>query len=289
MIAKLIVRGASRDEAIQRLRLVLSSLSVPGIRTNRAFLLALLQHPAFVRGELDTHFIETHLGPARSAQPSSLEIARAASIAALVTGALRSRERSLLPALPASFRNNRGAPERVVLSVEPAAGGDGDAAVEHVVGLTPRRDGSHDVSCGDARWTSRVVSLSLEPGDHAERVVAAVVDLGDHRLEARVIVDEERVHVHVAPTTVTFTRVPRLPRPGGESAADGSAAPMPGKILRVLVSVGDAVETGSTLVIMEAMKMEHAIKAPHAGHVAEVRVAPGDQVEGGQLLVVLGE
>ncbi|MBX7196123.1 MAG: ATP-grasp domain-containing protein, partial [Sandaracinaceae bacterium] len=202
MIAKLIVRGASRDEAIQRLRLVLSSLSVPGIRTNRAFLLALLQHPAFVRGELDTHFIETHLGPARSAQPSSLEIARAASIAALVTGALRSRERSLLPALPASFRNNRGAPERVVLRVELAAGGDGDAAVEHVVGLTPRRDGSHDVSCGDARWTSRVVSLSLEPGDHAERVVAAVVDLGDHRLEARVIVDEERVHVHVAPTTV---------------------------------------------------------------------------------------
>jgi biotin carboxyl carrier protein len=78
-------------------------------------------------------------------------------------------------------------------------------------------------------------------------------------------------------------------RPGGESAADGSVAPMPGKILRVLVAPGDQVETGATLLLMEAMKMEHAIKASHAGKVAEVRVAAGDQVDGGQLLVVLGE
>jgi biotin carboxyl carrier protein len=108
-------------------------------------------------------------------------------------------------------------------------------------------------------------------------------------VRARFVVTEERVHVHVAPTTITFARVPRLPRPGGESAADGSVAPMPGKILRVLVAPGDQVETGATLLLMEAMKMEHAIKASHAGKVAEVRVAAGDQVDGGQLLVVLGE
>jgi 3-methylcrotonyl-CoA carboxylase alpha subunit len=64
---------------------------------------------------------------------------------------------------------------------------------------------------------------------------------------------------------------------------------MPGKVLRVLVTEGDLVETGATLVILEAMKMEHAIKAPHAGRVHEVRTRAGDQVEGGQLLVLLSD
>jgi acetyl/propionyl-CoA carboxylase alpha subunit len=279
MIAKLIVRGDTRNEAMQRLRLVLAQLSVPGIRTNRAFLLALLEHPAFVRGELDTHFIETHLTAAKAARPDALSIARAAAVSALVTSHLRDADRALLPALPSGFRNNRGGPDRVALACD-------DVPVE--VLFTPRRGGGYDLSCGDHRWSSRVVSVSLDR-DSAGRVGDAVVDLGDHRIRARFVIDEERVHVHIAPSTVTLTRVPRLPRPGGESAADGSVAPMPGKVLRVLVSPGDAVETDATLVIMEAMKMEHAIKAAHAGKVADVRVRAGDQVEGGQLLVVLGE
>jgi acetyl/propionyl-CoA carboxylase alpha subunit len=280
MIAKLIVRGESRDAAIQRLRLVLSSLSVPGIRTNRRFLLALLDHPAFVRGELDTHFIETHLAAAKVAVPRAAEIERAAIASALVLATLRAEERSLLPALPPAFRNNRGGPERVTLAVD---------ELEHVVSLTPRRAGGWDAACGGSSATAHVRALKLDASDGAERTGNATIDLGDHRVRARFVLGEERVHLHVAPVTVTFTRVPRLPRPGGESAADGSVAPMPGKILRVLVAAGDAVETGTTLVIMEAMKMEHAIKASHGGKVAEVRVQAGDQVEGGQLLVVLGE
>ncbi len=280
MIAKLIVRGDSRLHAIQRLRLVLSALSVPGIRTNRRFLLALVDHPAFVRGELDTHFIETHLADAKASTPSSLEVERAAAVGALVLATLRSEERTLLPSLPTSFRNNRGAPDRTTFALEDA---------EHLVSLTPRRDGAHDLESGGLSCRARVASLELDVSRGDERVGVAVVDLGDHRVRARFVVSEGHVHVHVAPTTISLTRVARLPRPGGESAADGSVAPMPGKVLRVLVAVGDAVEHGTTLLIMEAMKMEHAIKASHAGKVAEVRVAAGDQVEGGQLLVVLGE
>jgi acetyl/propionyl-CoA carboxylase alpha subunit len=281
MIAKLIVRGDSREDAIQRLRLVLSSLAVAGIRTNRRFLLALLDHPAFVRGELDTHFIETHLAEAKLATPSAAEIERAAIASAVVLAALRAGERSLLPALPPAFRNNRGGADRVTFAIDD---------VEHVVSLTPRRAGGWDASCGASRAVALLRALHLDATDDgAERAGVATLDLDDHRVRARFVVDEDRVHLHIAPVTVTLSRVPRLPRPGGESAADGSVAPMPGKILRVLVSAGDSVETGSTLVIMEAMKMEHAIKASHAGKVAEVRVRVGDQVEGGQLLVVLGE
>ncbi|MBN8614025.1 MAG: ATP-grasp domain-containing protein [Deltaproteobacteria bacterium] len=286
MIAKLIVRGGSREEAIQRLRLALSSLSVPGIRTNRRFLLALVDHPAFVRGELDTHFIETHLGDAKTAQASVLEVERAASIGALVLATLRSEERALLPSLPASFRNNRYGADRTTLSLHATTGVD---EVEHVVALTPRRDGACDVSCGGTSVTARVAQIVRDASLGGALAGDATIDLGSHRVRARFVIDDDNVHVHVAPTSVSFTRVPRLPRPGGESAADGSVAPMPGKILRVLVAVGDQVETGATLLLMEAMKMEHAIKASHAGKVAEVRVAAGDQVDGGQLLIVLGE
>jgi acetyl/propionyl-CoA carboxylase alpha subunit len=280
MIAKLIVRASTRADAIQRLRLVLATLSVPGIRTNRAFLLALLEHPAFVRGELDTHFIETHLAAAKAAPLEEAVHVRAAAAAALLLGALRDAERPLLPALPSSFRNNRGGPERLRLASE---------EVELEVALAPRRDGSCEISCGDARWVGRVVSVTVDPSKGSDRVGDATLDLGGHRVRLRFVVGEDRVHVHLAPCTVTFGRVPRLPRPGGESAADGSVAPMPGKVLRVLVTEGDLVETGATLVILEAMKMEHAIKAPHAGRVHEVRTRAGDQVEGGQLLVLLSD
>ncbi|GAB4214559.1 MAG: biotin carboxylase N-terminal domain-containing protein [Sandaracinaceae bacterium] len=277
MIAKLIVRADTRADAIQRLRRVLGALSIQGIRTNRAFLLAVLEHPAFVRGELDTHFIETHLADAKSARPSAAEVERAAVLAALFIDHLRDRAREILPALRPHFRNNRYRPAHTTFRYE------GD---EVRVALTPMRDGSFRATMSGGERDLRVVGVSLdETGDSG----TLRAQLGDHRVTARLVATEDQVHVHVLGVSVTFERVPRFHQRRGESAADGCVAPMPGKILRVLVQPNDPVEVGATLVIMEAMKMEHAIKAPHAGKVAEVRIQVGEQVEGGQLLVVLGE
>ncbi len=86
-----------------------------------------------------------------------------------------------------------------------------------------------------------------------------------------------------------LSEAPRFPESSAESAADGAFAPMPGKIVKVLVAEGDVVRTGQALVIMEAMKMEHSIGAPHDGVVAEVRVAEGEQVTEGHVVVVVHE
>jgi propionyl-CoA carboxylase alpha chain len=88
---------------------------------------------------------------------------------------------------------------------------------------------------------------------------------------------------------VTLDEEPRFPDRSAESAADGAFAPMPGKIVKVLVAEGQAVVSGQPLVIMEAMKMEHSISAPHDGVVAEVRVAEGQQVSEGHVVVVVRE
>jgi biotin carboxyl carrier protein len=85
----------------------------------------------------------------------------------------------------------------------------------------------------------------------------------------------------------TLTEQDRYPV-SGDQAAEGSAlAPMPGGVVRVAVAPGDAVEAGQVLVVLEAMKMEHAVHAAAAGTVTEVDVAEGDQVETGRILVVV--
>jgi len=84
-----------------------------------------------------------------------------------------------------------------------------------------------------------------------------------------------------------FTEADRFPLPHVDEAAGSLIAPMPGAIARVECQVGQPVTTGQVLVVLEAMKMEHAIRCPHDGTVAEVRVAPGVQVETGAVLVVV--
>ena len=80
--------------------------------------------------------------------------------------------------------------------------------------------------------------------------------------------------------------VPRFHVPGSDGPAGGLTAPMPGAVLHLRVAPGDAVTAGQVLVVLEAMKMEHHIKAPADGRVAEVRVVEGQQVDNGALLLV---
>jgi propionyl-CoA carboxylase alpha chain len=97
------------------------------------------------------------------------------------------------------------------------------------------------------------------------------------------------VHVHSALGASELHEVPRFPPLAAAEARGGCRAPMPGKILHVHVSPGARVRRGDTLVVLEAMKMEHTVAAPHDGTVREVPVEPGQQVEAGEVLVVLEE
>ena len=86
---------------------------------------------------------------------------------------------------------------------------------------------------------------------------------------------------------LTFHEQPRFKLPGSDGEADGFVAQMPGKVIELRVAVGDRVSAGDTVLVLEAMKMEHPMRAAEAGVVTEVRVAEGDQVEAGAMLLVV--
>jgi acetyl-CoA carboxylase biotin carboxylase subunit len=269
MLAKIITSGETRDIALQRMRRALRSLSVQGLTTNREFLLRVLDHPAFIAGEIDTHFIDRHLGDGLVDGPAEADARRAAVVAALAEQQQRNRERGLVPEVPSGWRNNYHTPQWV----EYAAG-----EVELRVEYRHLGDNHFTVSVGDEERSVSVVSWEAP---------YLVFEDGTHRQRARVVFDADRVFVHSAAFGATLHRKPRFPDKSLAIPAGGCIAPMPGKVIELRVREGDAVQAGQVLLIMEAMKMEHTVTAPHDGTVGAVSVAAGDQVDADALLVVV--
>jgi propionyl-CoA carboxylase alpha chain len=115
------------------------------------------------------------------------------------------------------------------------------------------------------------------------------LELDGRRARSRVTRDGDALYVQCPRGTLGFAVVPRFAAPGAEPVHGGLAAPMPGLVSDVRVTAGQVVEPGETLVVMEAMKMEHVITAPHAGTVVEVHVSVGQQVANGTPLLSLDE
>ena len=99
--------------------------------------------------------------------------------------------------------------------------------------------------------------------------------------------DGDTQYVHSRAGVVVLRAQPRFPAADNEAAAGGCVAPMPGKVVKLLVSVGQSVSAGDTLVVLEAMKMEHAVKAPTDGVVERLPVSEGEQVDTDALLAVV--
>jgi propionyl-CoA carboxylase alpha chain len=116
--------------------------------------------------------------------------------------------------------------------------------------------------------------------------VTVLVDTVEHRLEVARYGEDRFVDSPQGPAQLVG--VPRFPLTRREDEEGSLHAPMPGTVVRVEVAEGDEVAEGQTLVILEAMKMEHTLRAPHAGTVTEVRCAPGNQVDADAVLVVVG-
>ncbi len=114
------------------------------------------------------------------------------------------------------------------------------------------------------------------------------VEIDGRRSAARVTRNGDCIVVHGPRGDVELTLQPRFRLPGEGVASGGFVARMPGKVIDLRVRVGDSVQAGDTLLVLEAMKMEHPMTAMHDGVVTEVRVSEGDQVESGALLLVVG-
>jgi propionyl-CoA carboxylase alpha chain len=265
MLAKVIAHAPTRSEAAGRLALALEKLHLGGVVTNRDFLVATLRTPAFLAGDTTTDFID-RVAPPRRVEPSDEELARTAQLAALwIQGANRATA-DALTAPPSGWRNARMPEQRVVFVFR-------EREVE--VRYRSLRDGRFRF--GDAAH-ARVHAWS--PG-------AIDAEIEGRRMRARITRAGDRLVVQGPRGDLDLVLKPLFELPGAVVVAGGFVAPMPGKVLELRVEVGQRVHSGETLVILEAMKMEHPMRATEDGVVAEVRVAKGDQVEAGAVLLVV--
>ena len=250
MIAKLTVHGESRAAALAKLDRALGDTQIAGTVTNIAFLKALARHESFAAGDVDTGLIERDM-------------------AALTT-----------MAVPCSRCR----------------------AIAAVSALGPRMDGF-------ALWASLQQTVSMMWGE--EEISARVatlgqgvyrVALGDDTLDVARMGDGWSVDgAKVAATarrgaagvtvfwgnTYSFTVADPLERATSDLGGDATLAPMPGLVKAVFVSAGDAVVEGGRLAVLEAMKMEHVLRASRAGVVAKVQVSAGAQIAAGDVMIAL--
>jgi len=271
LLAKVIAHGADRAQATERLIDALRRLGIAGVTTNREFLLAVLAHPAFAAGALDTHFIDRHFPPAARVAPRTPETDRVHALVAALDAHVRRRRASgpLPDSIPSGWRNNRWHGERTTYRIAGA-----ETTVEYVAG-----DGG-------------AFAMQVDGTPVAARLVAAaddalVVELDGVRRRYAVAVTGDATAVHSVLGTTTCVEVPRFPPPRADQLAGGCAAPMTGIVRAVHVAAGDRVTKGAVLIVLEAMKMEHQLIAHADAVVAAVRVTVGQMVDPDEVLVVL--
>jgi len=267
MIAKLIVWGEDRAQALRRLAAALAATHLVGVQTNVAFLRRVVATRAFAQADLDTALIDRERAALFDAAPLAPEVA-AAGVVALA----REEEQTLEGAEPWSRRDgwrlHGGARRRFDLEL-------GGAPL--VAYLTRLHDGATVLELGERRWNLHTRALGAGRHD---------LTLGERRLTLAAYRDGERVAVFAPEGSAVVTEVDRLAHAGDHAGEGGKlTAPMPGKLLQLMVGVGDKVAKGQPLAVMEAMKMEHTLLAPRDGEVGELLYRVGDQIaEGTELL-----
>ncbi len=267
MIAKLIVWGQTREQALARLDAALAATRIVGLHTNVALLRRIVKCASFANADLDTALIERERAVLLDQPALALELA-AAGVAAHALA----DEAALEDADPWSRRNGwrlHGGARRH-FDIE-------HVGTHHAVALLRQHDASCLLQIGEQAWP-----FSARPlGDGLHDIT-----LGERRLRLAVHVHGERVAVFAPEGSIVVHEVDLIAH-AGDGAVEGGrlTAPMPGKVIAFLARAGDTVTKGQALAVMEAMKMEHTLSSPRDGVVAELLYAVGDQVaEGGELL-----
>ncbi|KAB8036045.1 acetyl/propionyl/methylcrotonyl-CoA carboxylase subunit alpha [Janthinobacterium aquaticum] len=269
MIAKLIVWGFDRREALARMAQALAQYQIVGLASNIAFLKRLVEGQAFAGADLDTGLIERHhdtLFPALSAAPDT---ALALAAVALLTQEAAASAGSGPWGNAHGWRLNGTLGRRLSFADEFALASDDKA---YTVRIAYQLDG----------WlfNGQPLRLAAHNGQQLR------IKLGQQAVHGSVLRDGEQFHVFTGGAHYALHYSDPLAH-AGEAEAEGGrlTAPMPGKVVAVLVDKGQDVKKGEPLVIMEAMKMEHTIAAPHDGLVEDVLYAVGDQVADGAPLL----
>jgi propionyl-CoA carboxylase alpha chain len=271
MVAKVISYAPTRDAAARLLADALDRARLHGVLTNRDLLVRILRSEAFLAGDTTTDFLPRF--PELSEPRTSAAAHRQhAVVAAIALDHRVGGRRQIQPGIPSGWRNNRSGLESVELK------DDGDPLVV-----------AYDLGRAEPVIEVNGNPMAIEVHHVGAESVDATMDgirrrfrvhLGGEADLTRALVDSDR-------GASSFTVVDRLPEPGSAGPEGGLTAPMPGVVVRVLVTVGEVVEAGRPLLVLEAMKMEHTITSPGDGRVSALNVGVGAQVERGSVLAEL--
>ncbi|MGA6097490.1 acetyl/propionyl/methylcrotonyl-CoA carboxylase subunit alpha [Stutzerimonas marianensis] len=274
MLGKLIAWGENREEARLRLLAMLDETCVGGVRTNLAFLRRVIGHRAFAEAELDTGFIPRH----------EAELMRKPGV--LPDAFWQQAAKCFVQSEPTAFRDDDahspwsarsglrfGMPARISVHLK----GNSENRLVHLTPGSHRRDGDASALARESSAPSEATFVSeLAPADaKALRQPKAI-------RQGRTLYLEWDGELHAVTAFDPIAEAEASHQHHG-----GLTAPMNGSIVRVLVEPGQAVEAGATLIVLEAMKMEHSIRAAEAGVVKAVYCSEGEMISEGVALVEL--
>ena len=265
MLAKIISYAPTRNDAALKLARALESAHIGGIKTNRDFLITCLRSQEFLDGDTTSDFID-RVNPDRKIRLSPIEIEHVISISALWI-----QERNRLKANIASFMSsgwtNGRLPKQNITFIF-----DNE---EYKVLYKYKRNIGYVFEWGKIG----IIHSADEYGIDAE--------FNGKRHYSRITIKDNNILVHMPFGDVNLEIKPRFVMPGSENIQGSLSAPMPGKVIALNVKKGSKVKAGDVLVILEAMKMEHSIKALEDGVVSKILISKNDQVENGAPLMIV--
>ena len=265
MLAKVITKGKTRTDAANKLALALENLHIGGVTTNRDFLVSSLRSQYFLKGKTTSDFIEK-AKPQRAVILKGENLELATTAAALWIQGQNRNNAQLLKDIPSGWRNSRLPRQKISFNYL-----DDEVTVHY----KHNRDGTFSVN---ENTNAKIINWSDKDID---------IEINNSRFNSKVTRHKDNLVVHGPWGDVLLKLVPRFNLPGSELQAGSLVAPMPGKVIDLKVKVGTKVKKGDTLVILEAMKMEHQVKASADGKVTKILIRKDDQLENGALLMVL--
>ena len=265
MLAKVISYGETRIEAANKLVLALKNSHFGGMKTNREFLISILESKEFLKGATTTDFIKkvklnTELGLSED------EINDYAKLAALWIQGKNRNEASVLTNMESGWNNARLPFQEVKLKMN-----------ELETSIKYKNTRNNIFKFSDKKngvvfeWQNNFIDA----------------EISGSRYRSKVSKDKDLLLLHTYKGDVLFKILPKFKIQEIGIVEGGLNAPMPGKVVEVKIKKGSSVKKGDTLVILEAMKMEHKVSAPANGKISKVLISQGDQVENGQTLIVL--
>ena len=264
MLSKVISWAPNRLDAANKLARGLEKAHMGGVVTNRQFLISCLRNESFLNGNTTTDFIEREVLETKK-NLSANELHQTSIAVALWLAQQNRVSDPVTSFMPANWTNGRMPYQRVKLLF---------AKDEIEVKYKLNRDNLYEVlgsTCEIYHCDSAGIDMEID----------------SHRFYSHVNKVDSEILINMPFGDVSASVLPRFLEPGNDVPEGGLIAPMPGKVIDVKVKKGSKVKTGDTLVIIEAMKMEHSIKATETGKIAKVMIQLNDQVDNGATLLVL--